>query len=54
MTLHNLALTYIRLYGAEKRDEIFRTIREAEQIANRTGETDVIGLAEAMLSDVLD
>lgn len=53
-TLNDVAFAYIRLYGSDKRDEIFSTIAQARQIAEDTGETDVIGLAEAMLSEVLD
>jgi len=53
-TLNDVAFTYIRLYGSDKRDEIFSTIAEAKRIAAETNETDVIGLAESMLSNVLD
>lgn len=52
-TLRNLYASYVRLYGDDMADDIRRTIGEAEIIAKNTGD-DVIGIAEDMLSDLLD
>ena len=51
-TLNDVIFPYIRLYGNDKRDVIFETVAEAKKIAKDND--DIIGLAESMLSDVLD
>lgn len=52
-TLHDVYITYVRLYGEDKKDDIARVIEQAKQIAKNTGEDEVL-LAEQMLSDELD
>lgn len=52
-TLSNLYASYVRLYGNDMADDIRRTIGDAETIAKNTGD-DIIGVAEDMLSDLLD
>lgn len=52
-TLNDVYAAYIRLYGADKRDEISEIIEDAKRIAASTGD-DVILTAEAMLNDQLN
>lgn len=51
--LNNLYASYVRLYGEDMADDIRRIIGDAETIAKNTGD-DVVGVAEYMLSDLLD